>query len=90
MKTAEFSSPKLTMKNKGKLKCQIIGYLICKSENNPYRASLLSVSLTEASDLSPLAVVDDGAAAGDPADGAVLQLQLQLPMVHCKHNPGAV
>lgn len=42
------------------------------------------------SDLPPLAVVDFGSAAGDPADGAVLELQLQLAMVHCQHNPRAV
>lgn len=45
---------------------------------------------TEASYLPPLAVIDDGPAAGDPAHCAILQLQLQLPMVHCQHNPGAV
>lgn len=39
------------------------------------------------SNLSPLAVVDRGSAAGHPADCAVLELQLQLPMVHCQHNP---
>lgn len=42
------------------------------------------------SDLSPLAVVDFGSAAGDPADGAVLELQLQLAVVHCQHDPRAV
>lgn len=42
------------------------------------------------SDLPPLAVVDFGSAAGDPADGAILELQFQLAIVHCQHNPGAV
>lgn len=41
-------------------------------------------------DLPPLAIVDFGSAAGDPADGAILELQLQLAIVHCQHNPGAV
>lgn len=45
---------------------------------------------SEASDLSPLAVVDGGAAAGHPADGAVLQLQLQPPVVHRQHDPRAI
>lgn len=40
--------------------------------------------------LSPLAVVDEGPAAGDSADGAVLELQLQFPLMHCEDNPGAV
>lgn len=40
--------------------------------------------------LSPLAVVDHGPAAGHPADRAVLQLQLQLPVVHRQHDPRAV
>lgn len=42
------------------------------------------------SNLPPLAVIDDGSAAGDPADCAVLELQLQLPMMHCQHNPWTV
>lgn len=41
-------------------------------------------------DLPPLAVVDFGSAAGNPADGAVLELQLQLAVVHRQHNPRAV
>lgn len=40
--------------------------------------------------LSPLAVIDFGSTAGHPADCAVLKLQLQLPMVHCQHNPRTV
>lgn len=43
-----------------------------------------------APDLSPLAVVDGGAAAGHPADRPVLQLQLQLPVVHRQHDPRAI
>lgn len=42
------------------------------------------------SDLPPLPVIDNGPAAGDSADRAVLQLQLQPPTMHCYHNPGAV
>ena len=44
----------------------------------------------EQSHLSPLSVIDNGSTTGHPAHRTVLQLQLQLPMMHCEHNPRAV
>ena len=55
---------------------------------SPRAERCLCVSVT--TDLSPLAVVDLGPAARHAAHQPVLQLQLQLPIMHRQDDPGTV